>query len=97
MTQSITNGIIPPTGGRAFLEPDEIVRCRSSLGLSRDAFAMALRMEDDCQKVAAWEEGTLYVTGPESLAIEYLMYLHAIDEPLIEHWSNYAHKVDFAA
>lgn len=97
MTKSSTNGFMSPEGGAPLLEPDEIVRCRTSLGLSRDAFALALRMENGLQKVAAWEEGTLHVTGPESLAIEYLMYLHAIDEPLIEHWSNYFRKRHRAA
>ena len=65
------------------MDADELRRCRRALGLSQAEFALALRLPLDGGRIVGdWESGRTPIPGPVSLAIEYLLYLVVLGEPL---------------
>lgn len=57
--------------------------CRLSLGMTHGELASALRLAPQAEsQITRWEEGTMPVPGPVALAIEYLLYMDTIGEPL---------------
>lgn len=57
--------------------------CRLSLGMTHRQFASALRLAPQAEsQIMRWEDGAMPVPGPVSLAIEYLLYMDTIGEPL---------------
>lgn len=57
------------------MTPEQIKNIRKSLGLTQSELAEKLRLEPKSGRntVRAWEMGKRQITGPSSLALEYLM------------------------
>lgn len=67
----------------ADIDATECRLCRLSLNLSTVEFARALRLPGGAKAVEEWEAGTTAISGPESLAIEYLLFMSVMgEEPL---------------
>lgn len=63
------------------MTPDRIKEIRKSLGLSQAGLAKALRMADSgARTVRLWETGKRGITGPASVALEYMRF-YGIIEP----------------
>ena len=56
------------------MTPDQIKEARLRLGLTQTQLAKRLRMKGDgARQIRAWESGEYPITGPASLAIEYML------------------------
>lgn len=60
------------------MTPTQIKRIRDRMGLTQSELADALRLapKNGNRTVRAWEAGETNITGPASLALEYLLKLH---------------------
>ena len=55
------------------MTPNEVKRCRKTLGLSCKGLARLLRLADNGERtVRRWENGDVDITGPASLVLDIL-------------------------
>jgi DNA-binding transcriptional regulator YiaG len=64
------------------MTPAQIKRIRASLGLTQRGLADALRLapKGGMRTVRGWEAGETPISGPASLALEYLVKIH-VEKP----------------
>lgn len=56
-----------------YMTPDDVRRIRMKFGMSQRELAKAIRLGDNGDRtIRRWEAGAIPVTGPASLALEYL-------------------------
>jgi len=56
------------------LTPEQVKEARLRLGLTQTQLAKRLRMRGNgARQIRAWESGEAPITGPASLAIEYML------------------------
>jgi transcriptional regulator with XRE-family HTH domain len=61
-----------------FMDANELIKCRISLGMSRIELASKLRLPKwGHQTIGDWETGATPIPGVVTLAIEYLLFLDA--------------------
>lgn len=56
------------------MTPEQVKEARRRLGLTQTQLAKRLRMRGNgARQIRAWERGEAPITGPASLAIEYML------------------------
>lgn len=59
---------------RNWMTPEQVKEVRLKLGLTQTQLAKRLRMKGNgARQIRAWESGEAPITGPASLAIEYML------------------------